>query len=172
MFLLLSTLLAIAGTKCSALAPSSPVSSLLQTHADTIQQLKQIAEDKYPSAATDANDDSMFYLRYCIKEGQSDDERTTLLEKNLAWRAGPGKDIVKAAQQAVEAASTSSAAWDNEPVREMAPHGSIVNKYITPSQCLTTTIRSGDLMYCIRVGQIDDVALMSEVSVDQLIEYL
>lgn len=90
----------------------------------------------------------------------------------IIWHGEPvkEKDIVKAAQQAVEAAS--SATWDNELVRDMAPHASIINKYITPAQCLTTTIRSGDLMYCIRVGQIDDVALMSEVSVDQLIEYL
>lgn len=68
-FLLLDTLLAIAVTKCSAnstplpKSPPSSVLSLLETHADTIQQLKQIAQDKFPSALTNENNDSMFYLR-------------------------------------------------------------------------------------------------------------
>ena len=53
----------------------------------------------------------------------------------------------------------------------MAPHASIVNKYITPSQCLTTTINTGDLCYCIRAGKIDDVALMGEVSLQQMTDF-
>lgn len=67
-FLLLDTLLAIAVTKCSAnstplpKSPPSSVLSLLETHADTIQQLIQIAQE-FPSAFTNENNDSMFYLR-------------------------------------------------------------------------------------------------------------
>lgn len=147
--------------------PSLSVSALLDKHAASISELKKVAEDKYPDAAPA---DSMFYLRYCLKDEQSDEEKQTLLENNLQWRDSEGKDIVQAAKAAVEAA-TSSGSWNNEPVRDMAPHANVVNKYITPSQCLTTTLRSGDLCSCIRAGQIDDVALMSEVTVEQMTEF-
>lgn len=147
--------------------PAPTVSTLLKTHEDTITQLQQLAQEKFPEAADES---SMFYLRYCLKEGTTDEERYSLLESNMQWRLNEGKEIVQSAKQAVEAAMASGS-WDNEPVREMAPHAASVNKYITPTQCLTTTLRSGDLCYCIRAGQIDDVSLMSEVSLDEMTEF-
>lgn len=153
---------------CIAFSTPSPssVSSLLEKHADALSQLQKVAEDKYPEAASD----SMFFLRYCLKDGQTDEERMTLLESNLQWRVNDGKEICQSAKSAVETA-LSSGSWDNEPVRDMAPHAEIVNKYLTPAQCLTTTINSGDLCYCIRAGAIDDVALMSEVSIEEMTEF-
>lgn len=112
----------------------------------------------------------MFYLRYCLKDGTTEEEKKALLESNMGWRMTEGKEIVQSAKKAVEAAMESGS-WNNEPVRDMAPHAEIVNKYITPAQCLTTTIRTGDLCYCIRAGQIDDVSLMSEVSLEQMTEF-
>lgn len=147
--------------------PSPSVSALLQTHEDTISQLQEFVKEKYPEAA---DENSMFYLRYCLKDGTSDEEKKALLDSNMQWRTNEGKEIVELAKDAVSAAMVSGS-WDNEPVRENAPHADIVNKYITPAQCLTTTVRTGDLCYCIRAGQIDDVALMSEVSLEQMTEF-
>lgn len=162
---MLSTLL---GTCLAFSTPSPSVSSLLEKHADTISQLKKVAEDTHPDAAPP---DSMFYLRYCLKESEGT-ERENLLVDNLRWRASEGKSIVQAAQDAVEAATSSGeSSWNNEPVRDMAPNADIINKYITSSQCLTTTINSGDLCYCIRAGEIDDVALMSELSLEQMTDF-
>ncbi len=148
--------------------PSLSVSSLLEKHANQISQLKNIAISKISDAAPT---DSIFYLRYCLKDGSSSEEIKSLLESNLEWRIGEGKDIVQAASAAVEAATSSGSSWNNEPVRAMAPHADIVNKYLTSAQCLTTTLRSGDLCYCIRAGKIDDVALMSELSLDQMNDF-
>jgi len=53
----------------------------------------------------------------------------------------------------------------------MAPHATIVNQFIQTPQCLTVTTRTGDLCYCIRAGQIDDVRLMSKLTVEQLAEF-
>ena len=143
----------------------APVSTLLQDHSAKISQLKEIAS-QYPEAPTD----SIFYLRYCLSE-KEDDELETLLKSNLEWRANEGKTICGSASAALEAATVEAGNWDNTPVRDMAPHASAVNKYITPSQCLTTPLNNGDLCYCIRAGQIDDVALMSEVSLEQMTEF-
>ena len=152
---------------CAFSATTISISALLDKHADTISQLKNIANEKFPDAAPS---DSIFYLRYCLKDGSTDEELKTLLENNMKWRVNEGKDIVQAAKNAVEAA-TSSGSWNNDPVRDMSPHADIVNKFITPAQCLTTTLNSGDLCYCIRAGQINDVALMSELTLEQLTEF-
>ena len=152
---------------CAFSATTISIGALLDKHADTISQLKNIANEKFPDAAPS---DSIFYLRYCLKDGSTDEELKTLLENNMKWRVNEGKDIVQAAKNAVEAA-TSSGSWNNDPVRDMSPHADIVNKFITPAQCLTTTLNSGDLCYCIRAGQINDVALMSELTLEQLTEF-
>mmetsp|Transcript_54897 Transcript_54897/g.80105 ORF Transcript_54897/g.80105 Transcript_54897/m.80105 type:complete len:300 (-) Transcript_54897:126-1025(-) len=148
----------------SLLAFSPAVSNLMQTHASKVSGLKEIA-----SAYPDAPSDSVFYLRYCLSD-KPEDEVASQLKSTLEWRSNEGKHICSAASVAVNAA-TAEGSWDNSPVREMAPHASVVNKYITPSQCLTTTVNSGDLCYCIRAGKIDDVALMSEVSVEQMVDF-
>mmetsp|Transcript_6545 Transcript_6545/g.9881 ORF Transcript_6545/g.9881 Transcript_6545/m.9881 type:complete len:304 (-) Transcript_6545:298-1209(-) len=151
--------------KVSAFSISSaPVSSLLAANTAKINSLRTVAQ-KYEDAPLD----DMFYLRYCLNESP-EDEMLAKLEANMKWRTGEGKSICSSAKAAVEAA-TSSSSWDNKPVRDMAPHASIINKYITPSQCLTTTTRRGDLAYCIRAGKIDDVALMSEVTREQVSEF-
>ena len=168
--LMMKSLIAVASITHTCLAfstPSPSVSALLDKHSETISQLKNVAEEKFPEAAPS---ESMFYLRYCLKDGTTDEEKTTLLETNLQWRLNEGKDIMKAAHDAVEAA-TSSGSWDNAPVRDLAPNADVVNKYINTPQCFTTTLRSGDLCYCIRAGQIDDVALMSELSVEQMTDF-
>jgi len=156
---------------CSALSfgTSTSVSSLIAKHAAQITTLKKAAE-KYPDAPTD----SVFYLRYCLGQDSEDDEGdsvTKKLQSNLEWRAGEGKLICESAKAAVEAATSTGSSWDNTPVQGMAPHAKIVNKFITSSQCLTTATRKGDLVYVVRAGKIDDSVLMSEITVEEMIEF-
>mmetsp|Transcript_4789 Transcript_4789/g.9137 ORF Transcript_4789/g.9137 Transcript_4789/m.9137 type:complete len:295 (+) Transcript_4789:170-1054(+) len=142
----------------------APVSDLLSEHSFKITELKNIA-----SQYSNAPNDSVFYLRYCLSE-KSDQEIQAQLRSTLEWRSTEGKNICDSASKAVEAAMALGK-WDNAPVRDMAPYASTVNKFITPSQCLTTTVNSGDLCYCIKAGKINDSALMSELSLEQMTEF-
>jgi hypothetical protein len=146
---------------CNAYAP---VSVLLQENSSKISELKRIA-----SQYSDAPVDSVFYLRYCLSD-KSEEEIQSQLRSTLEWRSKDGKLICESASRAVEAAMALGK-WDNTPVRDMAPFAATVNKFITPSQCLTTTVNSGDLCYCIKAGKINDSALMSELSLEQMTEF-
>jgi len=155
---------------CSALSLStSPsVSSLIARHTDKISTLQKAAEN-YP----DAPSDSLFYLRYCIGLGSEDNDEDLVskLQSNLEWRAGEGKLICDAAKAAVKAATSTKSQWDNAPVQAFAPHASSVNKFVTSSQCVTTATQKGDLVYVVRAGKIDDSALMSEVTVEEMTDF-
>ena len=128
--------------------------------------MKQLA-NKYPNAPQD----DVFYLRYCLSENKDDDTIMSELKSALDWRSNQGKSICDSAREAVQQATAKDGAWNNEPVRALAPHANIVNKYITPNQCLTTTLHSGDLVYCISAGRIDDVKLMREISVEDIVDF-
>merc|ERR1711924_153370 len=56
--------------------------------------------------------------------------------------------------------------------RDSAPHAALINPYITPKNIVTLSTDDGDLVYVIRASLIDDKAMMSKVSVDQLVEFL
>jgi len=145
--------------------PLSTTSSLLELHASDIASLKNTAS----SVLSDPPTNDVFYLRYCL--GYSDNnERTSSLQSNLKWRNEIGKEICDAATQALKTA-TASEKFDNTPIRDGAPHASTVNEFITPNQIITTTSSAGDLVYCIRAGKIDDVALMSKLSEEQMVDF-
>ena len=147
----------------------APVSDMLKTYSSSIDELKQKAAQELDGDDVPGND--VFYLRYCL-EYEDEEERVSKLKDSLRWRIGEGKSICDVATAAIEKASSSTSdKWDNQPVMDMAPHASIINKYITPSQCITTFSRQGDLVYCIRAGKIDDVSLMNEVTLEQMTEY-
>lgn len=153
---------------CSAFSLVNPssVSSLLKEHASEISNLREAAEQ-----FSDPPSDPIFYLRYCLADSTSD-EKIQKLQSTLQWRSTEGKSICTAAQTAITAATSDpDLSWDNTPVRDSAPFASKVNKYITPSECITTSTRKGDLCYCIRAGKIDDVALMSEVSLEEMTDF-
>lgn len=141
------------------------VSSLLTTYSDRIASMKQLAKE-YPNAPQD----DVFYLRYCLSENKDHETTMSELKYALDWRSNQGKSICDSAREAVQLA-TANGSWNNEPVRTMAPHADVVNKYITPNQCLTTTLNSGDLVYCISAGRIDDVKLMKEISVEDITDF-
>merc|ERR1719460_452979 len=98
-------------------------------------------------------------------------EAEQALREAVAWRAGAGKSIVESAAEAV-AKATAGGGWDNEPVRDAAPFAANINPYITPKNILTLSTDEGDLVYVIRASLIDDKAMMSKCSVDQLVEFL
>ena len=142
-------------------------SSLLKDYGADIASLKETATTILPDAPT--ND--VFYLRYCLAYPDDNEKRKESLVSNLEWRTGKGKSICDAANVAIASAMSDTNSWNNEPVRESAPHASIINSYITSKQIITTTSSRGDLVYCIRAGKIDDVSLMSELTVEQMVDF-
>mmetsp|Transcript_28901 Transcript_28901/g.42842 ORF Transcript_28901/g.42842 Transcript_28901/m.42842 type:complete len:304 (+) Transcript_28901:36-947(+) len=147
----------------------APVSELLSKHSSNIAFLKDEA-----AAVSDASSipcDDIFYLRYCVEYDDDIKEAALALAENIKWRNNEGKSLCDAASSAVEKAMSNPEKWDNTAVRDSAPHASIVNEYITSSSILTTTSTQGDLVYCIRAGQIDDLALMTKISVEDMADF-
>lgn len=159
----------------SGMPPQPSVSTLIKKHATDLLFLKEKARS---AIGSNIPLEDIFYLRYCVafdgsnkKKGDINDAAIALVE-NLKWRQTEGSSLCEKANAAVkEALSSENKTWNNAPVREAAPHAAIVNKYITSSQIVTTTSRHGDLVYCIRAGKIDDKALMSEISADQMTQF-
>jgi len=178
LFLLL-LLLVVATTMRSTealLITKEPVSQLLKTHANSIEQLKSICAAKVgqdASSLPEPYSNDVFFLRYCLASKEEEDlkEQKTRLERNLNWRLNEGKKICQAATQALELAQCNENSWDNNPVLNAAPHSSIISEYLTPSNVITTVSSNNDLVYCIRAGQIDDNSLMKQVSVDLMVEF-
>lgn len=152
---------------------AASVQALLSTNQEKIASLKTIAQSISSDAAVAPTND-VFYLRYALETSyENDDERTEALKSNIQWRLTDGKDIVATAHQAVQAASSAeNAKWDNQPVQQAAPHIDRISKYLTTVQCLTTSHpTTHDLIYCVRAGKIDDKALMSTVTVDEMVDF-
>jgi len=149
-----------------AFGVKEPVSKLLQKHVSDIARLKEEAQAIVGDINCVPYNNDVFYLRYCLEEKGVDD-----MKENLAWRTGPGQQICEAAVSAFEQATSGTEKWNNEPVRNAAPGAELINKYITPTTSLTTSSSGGDLVYCIRAGLIDDVSLMSSVSVDKMVDF-
>lgn len=150
-----------------AFGVKEPVSALLQKHAADITSLKEetksiVGDDKFGQVPY-SND--VFYLRYCLDEKGVEDLKT-----NLAWRQGEGKAMCDAATAAYKAA-TADGGWNNGPIRDSAPSADIVNDYITRNTVLTTSSSNDDILYCVRAGKIDDNALMSKISVEDMVVF-
>jgi hypothetical protein len=159
---------------------TSSVQALLSSNREQIQSLKNVAksiitddDDDDASVALPTND--VFYLRYLLETSyENDEERIEALKRNLEWRKSDGKQIVMSAHDAIKAARSdeNSKKWNNKPVEQAAPHSDRIGKYLTSVQCITTSLpSSNDLVYIVRAGKIDDKALMSSVSVDEMIEF-
>lgn len=97
-------------------------------------------------------------------------EANRALRESMAWRKGAGKSIVNSAAEAV-AKATAGGGWDNEPVRDAAPHATAINRYITTKNILTLSSDGGNLVYVIRASLINDKELMNRVSVSQLVDF-
>lgn len=158
-------LLAVVASQAAAFGVKEPLSALLQKHVSDIARLKEETQAIVGNVDCVPYNNDVFYLRYAV-----DEKGVEVLKENLAWRTGAGKQICEAAVSAFEKASGGEK-WDNGPVRDGAPNADLINKYITPSTCLTTSSSAGDLVYCIRAGLIDDVSLMSSVSVEKMVDF-
>lgn len=142
---------------------SKPVSTLISENTEENSCLKEAAL----AIVSDAPDDDVFYLRYALT-GVDDEEMKSRLEDNIKWRSSDeGRLICDAAKTAI-AEATSGDKWNNDPVRSAAPFASVVNEYITEASIVTTSSRSGDLIYCIRAASIDDTALMDAIGVEDM----
>jgi CRAL/TRIO domain len=162
-------LLIVRQHSCHGLAnnPSSSSSSnlvslesLRTVHATTtLPKLQRLAPSE--------SGDEVFLLRFCT----CDDPEQALREA-MKWRTSKaGADICASAKLAVTEAMAGGKKWDNDPVFARAPYATIIGQYITPANCITTTSRTGQLVYCIRAGSIDDKKLMGAVSVEQLVDF-
>ncbi len=101
-----------------------------------------------------------------------DDERAAkkALRDATRWRQTRGKRIVDLAREAVEKA-TANDGWDNNPVRNAAPHANLINPFITFKAILTMSTKDGNLMYVIRASQINDREMMDRVIVKQACDF-
>lgn len=151
---------------------STPIPQLLQVHSSTITQLK--LDPRTAPNADDTFHHDMTYLRHILEfdVGDEEDDEGALkllgaVQKTLSWRRGEGREICESAAKAI-AEATEGGGWNNEPVLKAAPHSDKISQFISGKNIVTTTDRAGDLVYCIRAGAIDDVALMSAVTVEEV----
>ena len=156
-----------------ATATAASLQSLLNANQEKISSFKEIAQSISSDVAIAPTND-VFYLRYALETSyETDEERIDALKSNIQWRLNDGKDIVTNAYHAIQAASNGEdSKWNNGPVQDAAPHADRINKYLTSVQCITTSHpSSNDLIYCVRAGKIDDKALMSSVTVDEMFDF-
>ena len=106
-------------------------------------------------------------LRFALAYPDDVKEAEKALKNAIKWRQTTGKSIVDAAKGAV-AKATANGGWDNDVVRDAAPHADVINDFITPRAVITTSTEDGDLVYVIRASQIDDKELMTWTTVWQL----
>lgn len=165
----LLSLLIVSRTTTHALISPEPVSALLQKHASTIANLKSAATAASVDLSQLPYSNDVFFLRYCLLEQE---DPLPALQQSLEWRTSKqGQSICTRAAAAVTQATEGGGSWNNEAVLSAAPHADSIREFITPVNCITTTASTGDLVYCIRAGAIDDTALMKAVSVDQMVDF-
>lgn len=139
---------------------SNEVQNLLSANSALVSSLGAMAPDM----------SEMARLRFALGFPEKADAEAAMRE-TLAWRSGPGKSTVEAAKEAVDKA-TAGGGWDNDVVRDAAPHAAVLNEFITPKNILSLSTADGDLVYVIRASAIEDKKMMEKVSVDMLVEFL
>jgi len=144
----------------AATKKSTEVESMLAANRKLVDSLGSIAPDM----------SELTRLRFALAFPDEADA-TSALRETIAWRSGKGKAIVEAAGGAV-AKAMEGGGWDNEPVRNAAPNAAAINAYIRPDNIMSLSTADGDLVYVIRASLIDDKALMSKVSVGDLVDFL
>ena len=174
---------------------STPVSQLLKQYAKEVTELKSIVQTTAASSNGKLNvnelpyNNDVYYLRYCLlkeTDDSNDSDITSKLKESLQWRMSEqGQLIGNAARTAVLQATTSSNTWtknNQNDVFALAPHASKISPHLTPSNCITTSFgassssssnnkNSNDLIYCVRAGAINDVALFQSVTTNEMIDF-
>lgn len=175
---------------CQAWVTSTPVSQLLEQYSKQVNELKSVVQTLAASSNGQINMNELpysndaYYLRYCIlpsENGKDNDDDTNdpkakLLE-SLQWRqSARGQVVCSAARHAVlQATTTGTTTWtanNQQNVFLLAPHAAKISPFITPSNCITTSFDgSNDLIYCVRAGAINDVALFQSVTTEEMIDF-
>ena len=141
---------------------------LIDDLAARTKDARLLADDLIP--CNDEADLKTWLARFLGDDGDVDAAEAKVRE-SIEWRTGSGKKICEAARDAVNEA-TSEGTWTNKPVQEKAPHGSKINAFFAEGRVMNLRNKAGDgLIYAIRAGDIDDKALMSAVTVDELADF-
>jgi hypothetical protein len=138
----------------------SQVESLLQANSALIADLASVAPDM----------PELSRLRFALAFPEAEEAKGALKEA-MDWRTGEGKSIVDSAAEAF-AKATAGGGWDNEVVRDAAPHAAVINPYITSKNIITLSTDDGDLVYVIRASLIEDKEMMTQVTVEQFTDFL
>jgi hypothetical protein len=109
-------------------------------------------------------------LRFALAHPDDEKSAASALRSAIEWRRTKGKFIVESARDAIEKA-TANGGWDNEYVRNAAPHADVINPFITPRAVITTSTEDGDLVYVIRASQINDREMMDKVTIEQVCDF-
>jgi len=146
--------------KATAVSTERNVEALLRQNRRKVDSLASVSEDV----------SELTRLRFALAFDTLGEARSALTEAISYRSKGRGKEIVDAATEAYETAAIGGG-WDNEIVRNAAPHASIINKYISSKNIVTVSTGNDDLVYVIRASAIDDKKMMDEVTVTQLSEF-
>jgi len=109
-------------------------------------------------------------LHFALAHPNDITEAAKALKEAIQWRKTAGKHIVNAAQKAVAKAMKKSG-WDDNVIRNAAPHANVINDYITSKAVFSTSTEDGKIISVIRTSQIDDKKLMDNASVEQVRDY-
>lgn len=154
-----------AAVRMAALPFGAPLATLLEQHRAEVDELASRT-----ASERGADENESWLLRFVL-ESESVDDAVASVNKVLQWRRGEGKPIVDAAAAAYEAA-TAGGGWNNEAAIGAAPNAAVICKYLKASQIQTIPDpQRGYLIYVIRASAIEDKALMSEVSQDELSDF-
>lgn len=146
--------------KATAVSTEKDINVLLKQNRRAIDSLASVSDD-IPEITR---------LRFALAFDTVNEAKSALSE-SISYRSkGRGKAIVDAATEAYETASIGGG-WDNDIVRNAAPHAAEINKYITSKNIVTISTSNDDLVYVIRASAIDDKKMMDDVTVTQLSEF-
>jgi hypothetical protein len=151
---------AAVGMQAAAAPAGSQVDSLLQANSALVADLASIAPDL----------PELTRLRFAMAFPDAAEAKSALKE-TMEWRSGTGKSIVDSAADAF-AKATAGGGWDNEVVRNAAPHAAVINPFITSKNIITLSTDDGDLVYVIRASLIEDKEMMTKVQVEQFTDFL
>lgn len=146
--------------KATAVSTEKNVYALLKQNRRQLDRLALVSDDV----------SEITRLRFALAFDTVGEAKSALTDAISYRSKGRGKEVIDAATDAYALAATGGG-WDNEVVRNAAPHANIINKYISSKNIVTLSTANDDLVYVIRASAIDDKQMMNEVTVTQLSEF-
>lgn len=139
---------------------------------EALTSANRAAIDDLRSACKDVltDQDDLWLLRFVLEKNGDVAEAAANVREVIEWRKGEGAAIVASADKAI-AEATAGGGWNNEPIYAAAPHTDKLKNFLTPECIVVLSLKSGDLMSCIRAAAIDSPKMMDAVTVDELTEF-